>query len=124
MFGLVLVFICIIGAVVGQIAMKSGMREVGEISNLRQLLDSHTLFLIFTNIRILAGLFSYAVSALLWLAALSTLNVSLMYPLLSLAYVLTAVVAFVFLKENIAPLAWLGIILVIGGCFLILRAGR
>ncbi len=124
MFGLILVFICIIGAVVGQIAMKSGMRDVGEISSLRQLLDSHTLVLMFTNIRILIGLFFYAVSAVLWLAALSTLNVSLMYPLLSLAYVLTAVVAFVFLKENLTPLAWLGIILVVGGCFLILRAGR
>lgn len=124
MFGLILVSICIVGAVVGQIAMKSGIREIGEISNMKQLLNSHTLFLIFTNIRILIGLLFYAVSAVLWLAALLTLNVSLMYPLLSLAYVVTAILAFVFLKENITSLGWLGIILVVGGCFLILKAGR
>ncbi|MGD0794312.1 MAG: EamA family transporter [Dehalococcoidales bacterium] len=124
MFGLILVSICIVCAVVGQIAMKSGMGDIGEISNMRQLLNSHTLFLIFTNIRILIGLLFYAVSAVLWLAALSTLNVSFMYPLLSLAYVVTAILAFVFLKEKITPFGWLGIILVVGGCFLILKAGR
>ena len=121
MFALILVFICIIGSVVGQIAMKSGMSEIGKIQDLRQLMNYGTLFHIFTNIRVLTGLLIYAASAILWLGALSTLNVSVMYPLLSLAYVFTAVAAFIFLKENIGLFNWVGIILVVAGSFLILR---
>jgi len=123
MFALTLVLICVFGVAMGQIAMKSGMSQVGEIGSAGQLFNLTTLFHIFTNPRVLAGIFCYAISAILWLGALSTLNVSLIYPLMSLAYVITAVVAFIFLKENITLLHWLGIFLVVGGCFLIARSG-
>lgn len=123
MFALILVLICIFGAAMGQIAMKSGMSQVGEISSVSQLFNAGTLSSIFTNPRVLAGIFCYAVSAILWLGALSTLDVSLMYPLLSLAYVITAIVAFIFLKENITLLRWMGILMMVIGCFFIVRTG-
>jgi drug/metabolite transporter (DMT)-like permease len=123
MFALTLVFICILCAAGGQTAMKSGMNQVGEIGSLGQLFNPHTLFHIFTNLRVLAGLFLYVIALVLWLGALSTLDVSFMYPLLSLAYVITAILAFIFLKENITLLHWVGIFLVVGGCFLIIKTG-
>ena len=123
MFALTLVIVCIFGAAMGQIAMKSGMSQVGEIGSVRQLFNLGTLFQIFTNPRVLLGISCYAIAAILWLGAMSTLNVSFMYPLLSLAYVVTTIVAFVFLKETINMLHWLGIFLVVGGCFLIGRTG-
>ena len=123
MFALILVFICIFGVAMGQIAMKSGMSQVGEIDSIGQLLNLSTLSHIFTNPRVLIGICLYAISGVLWLGALSTLNVSFMYPLMSLAYVITAVAAFIFLKESIALLHWVGICLVVGGCFLITRTG-
>lgn len=121
MFALTLVFIVIFGVTMGQIAMKSGMSQVGEIGSMGQLFNFNTLFHIVTNPHVLLGVFFYGVSAILWLGALSTLNVSFAYPLMSLAYVITAVVAFTFLKENITLLRWAGIFLVVGGCFLIIR---
>ena len=124
MFALILVFICVFAAVMGQIAMKSGMNQVGEIGSIKQLLNFGTLFHIFTNIRVLTGILCYGMAALLWLGALSTLNVSFMYPFLSLAYVITAIVACIYLKENITILHWTGIFLVVGGCFLIMRSGQ
>ncbi|MBE9571290.1 MAG: EamA family transporter [Proteobacteria bacterium] len=123
MFALTLVFICILCAAGGQTALKSGMSQVGEIGSLGQLFKLDTLVHIFTNPRVLAGLFLYVISLFLWLGALSTLNVSFMYPLLSLSYVITAIIAFVFLKESITLLHWVGISLVVGGCLLIMRAG-
>lgn len=123
MFALSLVLICVFFAAIGQTVMKSGMSQVGEIGSLGQLFNLSTLFHIFTNPRVLTGIFLYAVSAILWLGALSTLNVSFMYPLVSLAYVITAIIAFIFLKENITLLRWAGIFLVVGGCFLIARTG-
>lgn len=123
MFALTLVFIVIFLAAMGQTAMKSGMSQVGEIGSVGQLFNLSTLLDIFTNPRVLTGILLYAISLVLWLGALSTLNVSFMYPFMSLAYVVTAIVAFIFLKENITLLHWGGIFMVVGGCFLITRTG-
>jgi drug/metabolite transporter (DMT)-like permease len=122
MFAIILVLICIFGAAIGQILLKSGIGQVGEINSIRQLFDIKTLLLMFTNIRILAGLLCYGIAAILWLGALSTLNISFMYPLLSLSYVITALIALIFLRENITLFHWIGIFMVVGGCLLIIGA--
>jgi drug/metabolite transporter (DMT)-like permease len=54
---------------------------------------------------------------------MSSLEVSYMYPLLSLGYVVTAALAFIFIGENITLLRWAGIVLILSGCFLITRSG-
>lgn len=122
MFAIILVVICIIGAALGQIALKSGMGQIGEISSIRQLFNIGTLIRIFSNVRILSGLFLYGLAAILWLGAMSTLNISFIYPLLSLSYVITALIALIFLRENITLSHWVGIFFVVGGCLLIVRA--
>lgn len=121
MFALTLVLICIFGGAIGQIVMKSGMGQVGEIDSIGRLFNLSTLYHIFTNPCVLTGIFVYAAVAVLWLGAMSTLNISFMYPLMSLAYVMTAIFALIFLNENITLLRWAGIFLVVGGCFLITR---
>ena len=122
MFALVLVTICVIGASLGQILLKQGMIQVGEIHNLRQLFSLQILNKVFTNRYVILGLVLYGIISILWLGAMSTLNVSYMYPLLSLAYVVTALIAMFFLKENVTLSQWAGILLVVGGCFLIIRS--
>ena len=124
MFAITLLAICIFGAALGQISLKSGIGQIGEISSIGQLFNAGTLLRMFTNVRILAGLLCYGIAAILWLGAMSTLNVSFMYPLLSLSYVITALVALIFLRENITPLHWVGIFLVVGGCLVIVTANR
>ena len=122
MFALTLVMICIVFGAVGQILMKSSMAQIGEINDLEGFINLNTIFYIITNVYVLSGLLLYAVSAFLWLGALSILDVSYMYPLLSLAYVITAMFAFVLLKENITLFRWVGIALVVAGGFLITRS--
>ena len=121
MFALILVSISVVGASIGQIVMKQGMNQVGEIGSIRQLFSLRTLLVIFTNKYVLSGMICYGFISILWLGAMSTLNISFMYPLLSLAYVVTAVAALIFLKESITIWQWAGILLVVGGCFLIIR---
>jgi len=123
MFALALVFICVLCASVGQIAWKSGMSQIGEIGSVGHLFSFNTLLLIITNPYVLLGLLCYGVAAILWLGALSTLNISFAYPLTSLSYVIIAIIALIFLKEHITLLQWLGIILIAGGSFLIIRTG-
>ncbi|MBI2851696.1 MAG: EamA family transporter [Chloroflexi bacterium] len=122
-FAYTLVFASVLLAAGGQIAMKTGMKQVGEIGSIGHLLDINTVIRIFTAPGVIAGISLYGISLFFWLGALSTLNVSVVYPLVSLAYVVTAVIAFLFLKESITLLQAMGILLIVGGCFLIIRAG-
>jgi len=98
------------------------MNEIGRINNLSELFNVKNLFMMFTNTHIFVGIALYALAMVLWLGALSQLDVSYMYPLLSLGYVVTAIIAFIFIKENITLLRWVGIILVVIGSYLIIRS--
>jgi drug/metabolite transporter (DMT)-like permease len=120
-FALILVALCIVFGAVGQILMKNGMSRVGEIGGLAGLFNLKTVINIFTNPFVLGGLVLYAISSFFWLGAMSNLNVSFMYPLLSLGYILVAIMGAVILREHITLLRWLGIVVVVIGCFLIVQ---
>lgn len=122
MFALTLVIICIFAGAAGQIFWKQGMSSMDRIDGLNDLLQLKTILEVFANKYIILGIMLYAMSVFLWLGAMSTLDVSFMYPLLSLGYILTAILAFIFIGENITLLRWAGIALVVAGCFLITRS--
>lgn len=122
MFALTLVLICVFAGAMGQICWKHGMTSVDKINEIDDLLQLETIFNIFTNKYIILGLVLYGSAFILWLGAMSTLDISFMYPMLSLAYVITAILAFVFIGENITMVRWAGIALVVAGCFLIARS--
>ncbi|MBI5229331.1 EamA family transporter [Candidatus Micrarchaeota archaeon] len=120
MDALLIVFICIGLGVIGQITMKAGMNQVGAIE-LGKLVDISTLLKVFLNPFVFSGVVCYGLSLLLWLVALSKLNVSFIYPLISISYVLTSFFAVVFLKETVTLWRWTGTALIVIGCFLILK---
>jgi len=122
MFALSLVLVCVVFGALGQISMKAGMRQVRQIDDVSDLLDLSTIVQIFSNFYVAGGLILYMISAFLWLGALSTLDVSFMYPLLSLAYVVTAFFAMAFLGEIVTYSRWAGIALVVIGCILIVKS--
>lgn len=118
-FVLTLVLVCILAGSAGQILWKYGMSGMGKISGFDDLLRIQTLINIFSNKYILIGLILYALSVVLWLGALSTLDVSFMYPMLSLGYVITSILGIYFFGENVTIIRWFGIALVVIGCFFI-----
>lgn len=122
MFALMLVAVCILAGSAGQIFWKQGMSRIDKISDISDLLQVNTAWKIFTNTYIILGIILYAISVFLWLGAMSSLDVSYMYPLLSLGYVLTAVLSFVLIGENITLLRWTGIALILVGCFFITKS--
>lgn len=121
MFALTLVLICIFAGAIGQICFKHGMSNMDKVNGFEDILNFKMIFDIITNKYIILGTFLYGTSFILWLGALSTLDVSYMYPLLSFGYVITAICAFVFLNENITLIRWVGIALIVIGCFVIGR---
>lgn len=63
----------------------------------------------------------YLLNFFLWMVLLSRLDLSLAFPLSSLTYIIVPILAILFLKENVEPVRWAGIFLIIIGVSL---AGR
>jgi drug/metabolite transporter (DMT)-like permease len=122
MFAIAMVVICIFLGAFGQISMKTGMNQIDRINSISDLISLKMVMSVLSNFYILLGLSLYFMGAFLWLAAMSSLDISFMYPLISLAYLVTAIFAFIYLGETITVVRWTGIALVIAGCFLIARS--
>jgi drug/metabolite transporter (DMT)-like permease len=106
----------------GQVILKKGMSSIDEINSIEEFLKFKMILSILSNKYIILGILLYGLSMILWLAAMSTLDVSYMYPMLSLAYIVTAFMAVVFLGEVITVSRWVGISLVVIGCILIAKS--
>jgi multidrug transporter EmrE-like cation transporter len=103
-----------------QIFLRKTMIEVGQLPINRSEIISYALVVLLSP-WFIAGMTCYAVSIGVWLIVLSKLEVSVAYPLLSIGYVITAVVGFFFLGENLTLLRVFGIALICGGLFFITR---
>lgn len=75
-----------------------------------------------TNVYLWLGLACYAFSIGLWLVVLSRAEVSVAYPMLSIGYIIAAVLSFLLLGEAIGPAKIGGIGLICIGVLLITRA--
>ena len=71
---------------------------------------------------IMGGMACYAISLVVWIMALSRVPVSLAYPMLSIGYVVNAVVAYYGLGEPLAMQKMLGIGFIIIGVVLVAKS--
>lgn len=71
---------------------------------------------------ILTGLLFYVISVVLWIMVLSRVDVSFAYPMLSIGYIVNALVAYYWLGESLSFLRIAGILVIIAGVFLITRS--
>jgi drug/metabolite transporter (DMT)-like permease len=71
---------------------------------------------------VLAWAFSFAVATVLWLAALSHIEISYAYPLLGIGYVLVVLLAAIFLKEKISARRWIAMLIIATGAVIVARS--
>jgi multidrug transporter EmrE-like cation transporter len=74
-----------------------------------------------SNPYLIGGVALYGISILLWLYVLSQTQVSVAYPLSAIGFILTAVIASVFLNEQITFLRLAGIMMICFGVVLVSR---
>uniref|UniRef100_A0A7C3V6Q9 4-amino-4-deoxy-L-arabinose transferase n=1 Tax=Desulfobacca acetoxidans TaxID=60893 RepID=A0A7C3V6Q9_9BACT len=107
--------------VVGQLSLKYGMSKMGNFS-----LTLPTIFSVFSraalNPYILLGVFCYGMGFLVWLIVLAKAEVSYAYPMISLGYVFTAILAWQLLGENVTLFRLAGILITCLGVFIIARS--
>ena len=75
-----------------------------------------------TEWQIVAGLFCYALSVVIWILALSRVPVSIAFPMLSMAYVVNSIAAWYLLNEVLNPTKLIGMGVIIVGVIIISRA--
>jgi drug/metabolite transporter (DMT)-like permease len=107
--------------VAGQLSLKYGMSQIGNFS-----LSLSTLPPIFlkaaTNLNVLLGLVCYGLGFLVWLIVLAKAEVSYAYPLISLGYIFTAILARLMFGEAVSFTRMAGILVTCLGVFLIARS--
>jgi len=71
---------------------------------------------------ILGGIACYVVSVVIWILALSRVEVSIAYPMLSIGYVINALAAYLLFGEAVGPQRLVGIGVIIVGVFIVARS--
>ena len=71
---------------------------------------------------ILGGLGCYAISVVVWILALSRVEVSVAYPMLSIGYVVNAVAAYFLFGEAVSAQRLAGIGIIVLGVYMVARS--
>ena len=107
--------------VVGQLCLKFGMSKMGNFS--LSIPNIASVFLrAALNPYIIFGVFCYGMGFLVWLIVLAKAEVSYAYPMISLGYVFTAILAYHFLGEHVTATRFVGILVTCLGVFIIARS--
>lgn len=107
---------------VAQTLLKHGTNRLGPVEfSLSQALPVGLRVL--SDWPFLLGLACYAVSLVVWIAALTRVPVTVAYPMLSIGYIINALIARFWLGETLGLHGWLGIALIGAGVALIARPG-
>ncbi len=104
-----------------QLLLKAGVKAAGQIELSSAHLWRAAQSLAFEP-HILGGLACYVASVVVWILALSRVEVSLAYPMLSVGYIVTAVAAWYLFGESLTPTRLAGIVVIIAGVCLIARS--
>ncbi len=106
------VFLNVILLVTGQVLFKLGLDRIG-------ILTLHNALSVFLSPIIWAGLILYVVATLLWFAVLSRAQLSVVYPLQSLSYILGLISSVAILHETVSPMRWIGTVVILFGVVLV-----
>lgn len=117
-----LILVDVVLSVAGQLALKIGVTQIG-VAGAAALVDPVGLALrVLTTPILVAAIAMYVLALSAWLVALSRLNLSFAYPMLSLIYVLIPVTAWLVLGEQVPLMRWLGISVTLAGIGLVGRS--
>jgi multidrug transporter EmrE-like cation transporter len=106
---------------VAQLALKASVSDTGIISLDMQSLMSSAGSLV-TNLWLWVGLICYGISVVVWILALSRVDVSIAYPMLSIGYIVNAIAASHLFDEPLGISKVVGIGIIIVGVYVLARS--
>jgi multidrug transporter EmrE-like cation transporter len=105
-----------------QLLLKVATRPLAHFAEFNADILGSSLVILAKSLPFWAGMLCYGTSVCVWLAALSKAPVSTAYPMLSLGYVVVAVVSVMWLGESMGPAKVLGIAFICAGVILVSRS--
>ena len=114
-----LILVSVTFAAIAQVTLKMGMNHVTDANGGQLALSGESLKQILTTLLIWVGLGIFAISAVLWLFALSRASLSFAYPFAALGYVIIVAASILFLDEHVPPLGWAGVACIVVGILLV-----
>ena len=106
---------------IAQLALKASVSDTGIINLDMQSLLSSAVSLA-TNLWLWVGLICYAISVVVWILALSRVDVSIAYPILSVGYIVNAIAASHLFNEPMGLGKAIGIGIIILGVYILARS--
>ena len=117
-----LVIVLLVGLVleaIGVVFLNRGLHQIGEVSQISAVEIMRIIGKGACNVNILLGVFFEAMFFGTLLYLMSQAQVSFIWPMTSLGFVFTTLAAWLILKEQIAPLRWFGVLLIVIGAGII-----
>jgi multidrug transporter EmrE-like cation transporter len=115
---IILILVSILFGAIGQVLMKYGtMHASSDGEGVLAVLLKY-----FTNLPILAGLSFYALSAVIWIFAISKVELSYAYPMVALGYVVVVTLSYFLFDEGVSALRIAGLATIIAGVLIIAKS--
>lgn len=100
----------------GQVMLKIALQKMGSFAWTREFWVG-----LFTNWWFMGTGAFMGMGSVLWMYILKKYPFSLAYPMVSLSYVFGMLAAIFFFHESVSLQRWIGVLMIIGGCFLIVK---
>lgn len=117
-----LLLILLIGLVfeaVGVVLLKKGITQVGEVKQVGAAEVVRVVKAGVTNPSILLGVFFEALFFVCLLVLMAESDISFLWPLTALSFVMTTLAALIFLGERVSSIRWAGVVFIMIGAALI-----
>ena len=111
--------IALVFEAIGVVFLSGGLKQIGEPKTINAAEITSLIIRGAMNKNILTGVFFEAIFFGFLLYMLSQKDVSIVWPLTALGFVITSLAAKIFLKEEISSVRWAGICLIVLGAGLV-----
>jgi len=105
------------------VVLKKGMLSLEQHPASQSISLIETVWTTATNLWILGGMILHVGALIVWLWALSRVEITFAYPFLALGYVLVSLMAWFWLGETITPARMTGMLIIIIGLIVLSRGG-
>ena len=103
----------------GVVLLKKGITQIGEVEKITPAEVIRIIKIGVTNPIVLLGVFFEALFFACLLILMSKSDITFLWPLTALSFVMTTLAALLFLGEKVSPVRWAGVILIMIGAALI-----
>jgi drug/metabolite transporter (DMT)-like permease len=116
---ILILLIALVFEAIGVVFLSGGLKQIGEPKTINAAEIASLIIRGATNKNILLGVFFEAIFFGFLLYMLSQKDVSIVWPLTALGFIITSLAARIFLKEEISSVRWAGICLIVLGAGLV-----